>query len=125
MHFYPPPAFYRYIQRHFHLLFWPVLAAAFLVAFIELKDRSYLQNEEAPKGIGSLELGRTGAIDKAIVASWKKDTLDRTRFDECRDSPLIINRLRKARADIYLDYLFILLYTALAIIIIAALQARV
>ena len=125
MQFYPPPAFYRFVQRHFHLLFWPVLAAAFLAAFIELKDRTYLQNEEAPKGIGSLEFGRTRAIDMAIVNSWKKDTLDRTTFDECRDTPPTINRLRKARADIYLDYLFILLYTALAVIIIAALQIRV
>ena len=124
MHFYPPPAFYRFVQRYFHLLFWPVLAAALLVAFIELKDRTYLQNEKAPKGIGSLELGPSQAVDKAIVASWKMDTLDLTTFDECRGSAPTINRLRKARTDIYLDYGFILLYTALAIIIIAALQAR-
>jgi len=111
-------------MSHFKILFWPVFAATFIVAFLQLKDQTYLTNDRAPKGIVSLELGATRAEDIAIVRSWKQDTLDRSTADPCRTT-LAINRLHRARTDVRTDFLFILLYTALGIIIIIALQSRI
>ena len=105
-------------MRYFHILFWPLLVAAFIVAFIQLKDKTYLQNDTAPQGIVSLELGGSYQRDTAIIQSWKTDTLDRTSVTLCQPTPQPINRLRKARFDVQLDYLFIFLYTLLGIIIV-------
>ena len=116
---------YHFIQKKFKMLFWPVFAATFIVAFLQLKDQTYLKNEAAPKGIVSLELGRTRAADRAIIRSWEQDTLDRSTSDPCSAAPAVINRLHKARTDVWVDFLFILLYTALGIIIVAALQSRI
>jgi len=121
----PMQRFYHFINRNFPILFWPVLAAAFFVAFIQLKDKVILTNDVAHHGIVSLELSRTSARDSAIIYSWKKDTLDHHAPEICRDVPRPIHRLEIARFDVLLDYLFILLYTALGIIIIATLQTRI
>jgi hypothetical protein len=102
-----------------------VLVAAFFVAFIQLKDKTYLQNDTATNGILSLELGSSFRRDTAIIQSWKSDTLDRSSVSLCQPMPQPINRLKKARFDVYIDYLFILLYTLLGIIIITALQSRI
>jgi hypothetical protein len=118
-------SFYYFIHRHFSVLFWPVLAVTFIVAFLQLKDQTYLENDLAPKGIVSLELGRNSTVDSAIVQSWKQDTLDRTASDPCRFTPPSINRLHRARTDVRMDFLFILLYTALGVILIAGLQTRI
>src|ERR1700754_393013 len=112
-------------MRYFHILIWPVLVGAFIVAFIQLKDKTYLQNDTAPQGIVSLELGDSYQRDTAIIQSWKTDTLDRTSVTMCQPTPQPINRLHKARFDVKLDYLFILLYTLLGIIIVLALQNRI
>src|SRR5260221_4358720 len=112
-------------MRYFHFLFWPVLVATFIVAFIQLKDKTYLQNDTAPHGIVSLELGSGFQRDTSIIQSWKSDTLDRTSVTLCQPTPQPINRLKKARFDVCIDYLFILLYTLLGIVIITALQARI
>jgi hypothetical protein len=102
------------------------LAGTFLLAFIQLKDQPYLQNDKAPQGIVSLELGHTRAIDSAIINSWKKDTVDNITIYECRESEdqATINRLHVASRDIDIDNIFILFYTALGLVIIATLQAR-
>lgn len=121
----PVQRIYQYISRYFTPLFWTVFVAAFFVAFIQIKDKTYLTNATAPHGIVSLELGWTGAKDSAIIQSWKADTSDPLATNECQTSPLPINRLQIARFDTYLDYLFIFLYTALAIIIIASLQTNI
>src|SRR5882757_3881171 len=115
---------YYFIHRHFAILFWPVFTAAFIIAFLQIKDQTYLQNDLAPKGIVSLELGPTRTVDSAIVQSWKKDTIDRSASDPCLATSPTINRLQKARTDVHVDFLFILLYTALGVLIIAALQTR-
>ena len=112
-------------MRYFHFLFWPVLVATFIVAFIQIKDKTYLQNDTAPQGIVSLELGGDFQRDTSIIQSWKSDTLDRTSVTLCQPTPQPINRLRKARFDVCIDYLFILLYTGLGLIIIIALQTRI
>lgn len=117
--------FYYYIFRHFSVLFWPILAVTFIVAFLQLKDQTYLQNDLAPKGIVSLELGHTPAVDSAIVMSWRQDTVNRLATDPCQERSPVINRLHRARTDVYADFLFILLYTALGVIIITALQTRI
>ncbi|MBN9381106.1 MAG: hypothetical protein J0H74_10085 [Chitinophagaceae bacterium] len=117
--------FYYYIYHHFSVLFWPVLAATFIVAFLQLKDQTYLRNDLAPKGIVSLELGHTRAVDSAIIASWKQDTVNRLAADPCREKPPVINRLHRAHTDVYMDFIFILLYTTLGVIIITALQTRI
>ncbi|HVU55959.1 MAG TPA: hypothetical protein VHD83_12935 [Puia sp.] len=116
---------YHFVEHNFKMLFWPVFAATFIVAFLQLKDQTYLRNDLAPKGIISLELGSTRSIDSAIVRSWERDTLDRSAIDPCSAASPTINRLHKARTDVRIDFLFILLYTALGIIIVAALQSRI
>jgi len=116
---------YHFIQSNFKILFWPVFAATFIVAFLQLKDQTYLKNDKAPQGIVSLELGPTHASDSTIIQSWKQDTLDPAAADPCNAASSTINRLHKARADVQMDFLFILLYTALGIIIVAALQSRI
>lgn len=116
---------YHFIQSNFKILFWPVFAATFIVAFLQLKDQTWLTNKKAPKGIVSLELGPTRADDIAIIQSWEQDTLDRSTADPCSVTPSTINILHKARTDVRMDFLFILLYTALGIIIVAALQSRI
>jgi hypothetical protein len=120
----PPGRLYQYVQRHLKLLFWPVFAATFIVAFLQLKDQSYLTNEKAPKGIVSLELGSTRASDAGIIQSWKKDSLDHSTTDPCSATSSMINRVHKARTNVRMDFLFILLYTILGIIIVVALQSR-
>ncbi|MHA4806533.1 hypothetical protein ACX0G9_00430 [Flavitalea flava] len=117
--------FYHFIYRHFYLFFWPVFAAAFIVAFIQLRDKAYLTNESAPNGIVSMELGWTSARDTVIIQSWQADTHDPFEVDPFHTGISPVNRLRIARDDIYLDYLFILLYTFLAIIIITSLQTKI
>src|SRR6201991_2766084 len=112
-------------MRYFHILFWPLLVGAFIVGFIQLKDKTYLQNGPAPQGILSLELGGSYQRDTAIIQSWKTDTLDRTSVTMCQPTPQPINSLHKARFDVKLDYLFILLYAILSIIIVLALQNRI
>lgn len=112
-------------MRYFHFLFWPVLVATFIVAFIQLKDQTYLQNVTAPKGIVSLELGKNLERDTSIIQSWKSDTLDRTSVTLCQPTPKPINRIAKARADVQLDFALIVLYTLLGCIIITALQSRI
>src|SRR4051812_33426084 len=94
---------YEFVYRNFTALFWPVFAVTFIVAFLQLKDQSYLQNDLAPRGIISLELGRTRTIDSAIVQSWRQDTVNRAAVDVCQSVPLTINRLRRARTDVYAD----------------------
>jgi len=116
---------YDVVYRNFTALFWPVFAVTFIVAFLQLKDQTYLQNDLAPRGIISLELGRSRTIDSAIVQSWRQDSINRAATDPCQSAPLTINRTRRARTDVYADFLFILLYTTLGIIIIAGLQARI
>jgi len=112
-------------MRNFHFLFWPLLVAALIVVFIKLKDRSYLQNDTAPAGIISLELGATYTADTAVIQSWKSDTLDRTSITLCQPRPLPIQRLHKARFDVYVDFVFILFYTLLGLVIITTLQSRI
>jgi len=115
---------YHFIQSNFKILFWPVFVATFIVAFLQLKDQTYLTNTRAPKGIVSLELGPTRADDTDIIRSWKQDTLDRSAIDPCSAAPSTINRLHRARTNVQMDFLFILLYTTLGIIIVAILQSR-
>lgn len=117
--------FYPFIYRHFYLFFWPVFAATFIVAFIQLRDKAYLTNETAPNGIVSMELGWTSAKDSAIIQSWKADIHDPFAMDPFHTGISPVNRLIIARNDIYLDYLFILLYTFLGIIIITSLQTKI
>ncbi|MBS1660440.1 MAG: hypothetical protein JST68_05250 [Bacteroidetes bacterium] len=112
-------------MRYFHFLFWPVLVATFVVGFLQLKDQTYLQNDTAPHGIISLELGKDSARNNAIIQSWKSDTTDRSAVTLCQQNAPTINRLKKARTDVYVDYLFIVLYTLLGVIIITALQTHV
>ncbi len=116
---------YDFVYRNFTALFWPVFAVTFIVAFLQIKDQSYLQNDLAPRGIISLELGHSRTIDSAIVQSWRKDTVNRAAVDPCQRTPLTINRLRRARADVFADFLFIFLYTTLIIIVITGLQTRI
>ncbi|MBN8850567.1 MAG: hypothetical protein BGO55_31350 [Sphingobacteriales bacterium 50-39] len=125
MSLFPISRLYHFVRQNFKLLFWPVFTATFIVAFLQLKDQTYLKNDKAPKGIVSLELGPTRAADGAIVRSWEQDTLDRSTANPCSAASSAINRLHKARTDVRMDFLFILLYTALGIIIIAALQSRI
>ncbi|HTI09923.1 MAG TPA: hypothetical protein VL832_15255 [Puia sp.] len=124
MKFTPPPRFYHFINDRFPVLFWSVFITVLVVASIQVKDRLLLQNVRAPQGIGSLQMGGAFAKDSAIVASWKQDTLDHDNGNVCQQKPLRIDRLKIARSDVYRDYLFILLYTALACIVIATLQTR-
>jgi hypothetical protein len=112
-------------MRYFHFLFWPVLVATFIVAFIQLKDKTYLQNLTAPQGIVSLELGGNYRRDTSIIHSWATDTLDRASVTLCQPIPQPIHRLKKARFDVRINYLFILLYTLLGIIMVTALQIRI
>ncbi|MBS1605223.1 MAG: hypothetical protein JST42_21345 [Bacteroidetes bacterium] len=112
-------------MRNFHFLFWPLLVAALIVVFIKLKDRSYLQNDTAPAGIISLELASTYTADTAIIQSWKSDTLDRTSITLCQPRPQPIQRLHKARFDVCVDFVFILFYSGLGLVIITALQSRI
>ena len=116
---------YSFVHRNFTVLFWPVLAATFIVAFLQLKDQTYLQNDLAPKGIVSLELGHSRTADSAIVQSWKQDTVNRAATDPCQEKPPVINRLRRARTNVWMDLVFILLYTSLGVIIITTLQTRI
>ena len=116
---------YDFIHRNFTVLFWPVLAIAFIIAFLQMKDETYLQNDLAPKGIISLELGRTHTADSAIVRSWQRDSVNLMATDPCQEKPPVINRLHRARTSVYIDFLFILLYTALGVIIVATLQTRI
>jgi hypothetical protein len=120
----PTGRLYHFVQTHSKLLFWPVFAATCIVAFFQLHDQTWLKNGKAPLGIVSLELGPTHACDIAIIQSWKKDTLDHSTADPCSPATAAINRLHKARTDVNVDFLFILLYTSLGIISIAALQSR-
>ncbi|WP_431210849.1 hypothetical protein ACQ86N_33570 [Puia sp. P3] len=112
-------------MRNFHLLFWPLLVAALIVLFIKLKDKSYLQNDTTPNGIISLELGSTYTADTAIVQSSKSDTLDRTTITLCQPHPRPIQRLHKARFDVFVDFGFIFIYTLLGFVIITTLQSRI
>jgi hypothetical protein len=121
----PVRRFYYFIERNFHLIFWPVLVAALIVGNMQLKDKTYLQNDAAPQGIVSLELGKSLQQDRDIIASWKSDTLDRSTFTACRQDSVAVNRLAIAKKDVHLDYLFILLYTTLAVLIIVTLQAQI
>src|ERR1700709_1270370 len=116
---------YRSIESHFHPLFWPVLAAVFVVVFLQLKDQTYLQNDIAPNGLPSLEMAGTYDRDSAIIRPWKRDTLDVSSVTLCQRTPRRINRLQKARFDLHLDYVLILLYILLGGIVLAALQTRV
>jgi hypothetical protein len=112
-------------MRNFHLLFWPLLVAALIVVFIKLKDKSYLRNDTTPAGIISLELGNTYTADTAIIQSWKSDTLDRTTITLCQPRPRPIQRLHKARFDVFVDFGFIFIYTLLGLVIITTLQSRI
>ena len=112
-------------MRYFHFLFWPVLVATLIVFSLKLKDKTYLQNDTATRGIISLELGESYPKDTAIIQSWASDTLDRSSVTLCQPTPQPINRLKKARFDVYIDYGFILLYTVLGLIIVTALQTRI
>jgi hypothetical protein len=109
----------------FHFLFWPLLLATLVVAFIQLKDKTYLESDTAPRGIVSLELGWSQTRDTSIIRSWKTDTLDLSSVTLCQQQPLPMNLLKKARFDVCLDYLFILLYTLLGVLVVTALQKRV
>src|SRR5262245_39361016 len=112
-------------MRNPHLLFWPLLVATLIVVFIKLKDKSYLLNDTAPAGIVSLELGATYTTDTAIIQSWKSDTLDRTSVTLCQPKPRPIERLHKARFDVFIDFGFIVLYTLLGLTIVTTLQSRI
>ena len=124
MKFAPGPRFYHFINDRFSLFFWPVFVIAVLVAAIQVQDRGYLINTTTPNGIPGLELGKTKAADSAIIQSWRRDSLNLQAGHPCL-APTPVNRLKRARFDVRLDYFFIGLYTALAIIIIAALQTRI
>lgn len=121
----PTPRSYRFVSHRFTSLFWPVFIATLIAAALQLKDQPYLQSPEAQYGIVSLELGNTFAKDSAIIMSWKLDTLIHDKTNNCWQKSARIDRLAIARANVYLDYPFILLYTTLAIIIIIALQMTI
>jgi hypothetical protein len=116
---------YSFAGRNFHRCFWPLLVAVCVIGFVRLQDRVYLQNDAAPHGILSLELGRSYQTDTAIIQSWKKDVSDPVAADLCETHLASVDRLRIARSDVRLDYLFIVVYTLLGLVIIAALQMRI
>ena len=120
-----PTRFCHFIARNFHRLFWPILAATCVVACITSYQQLYLRSDAAPDGIVSLELGRSFSKDTTIVQSWKKDVSDPVIANLCEPNAPPVNRLRIAQSDVALDYLFIIFYTALGIVIIAGLQTRV
>src|SRR5882757_5552883 len=113
-----PTRLCHFIDRNFHRLFWPLLAATCVVALIGSYHQVYLRNDAAPNGIVSLELGRSYEKDTAIVQSWKKDLSDPIVANLCEPNAPPVDRLRIAQSDVTLDYLFLLLYTALGIVII-------
>src|SRR5581483_9952440 len=94
--------------------------AMLLLLLLKWKEQTVLSNGVAPYGIVSLEMGSYGQ-DTAIVNSWKEPVMGTTPQDFCALQPAAINPLRIARKDVMLDYLFILLYTALLVIVLRSL----
>jgi len=115
--------FYGFVTRRFHRLFWPVLAGTLVMLLSQLKDQAALATDAAPKGILSLATGNY-RTDTAIVASWQSDVpvLPADNFCEVKTVPQ--KRLEVAKSDVQWDYLFILFYTALFVVVLATLQAE-
>jgi hypothetical protein len=122
-----PPAsqhrLYSFLQRYFHILFWPLLTLTFCVMLLELKDQTVLRTDAAPYGIVSLELGHSFAKDTGIVQSWKDSVPDMAPQDLCALQQRAVIPYNTAKPNVVLDYLFIVLYTTLLVIVLGALQA--
>ena len=115
--------FYGFVARNFQRFFWPVLAGTLVVMLLQLQDQTVLRTDAAPSGIVSLEVGNY-AKDTTIIASWK-DTIPYIPADNfCEVSKVLPTRLQVAKSDVWWDYVFILFYTALLVIILATLQAE-
>jgi len=91
--------------------------------FAQLKDQAALTTDAAPKGILSLAAGNY-RTDTAIIASWQSDVpvLPADNFCEVKTVPR--KRLEVATSNVQWDYLFILFYTALFVVVLATLQAE-
>ena len=102
------------------ILFWPVLACTVGVILLQLKDQSVLRTDAAPYGIVSLEIG-SYAKDNAIIASWKPLVPDIPADDFCEVKMQRQTRLQVAHSDVLWDYVLIVAYTALFVIVLATL----
>ena len=109
------------IQRRFHRLFWPVLAATLFLLLLKWKDQTVLTNNAAPYGIVSFELG-SYSQDTAIINSWRVAVEGTTPQDFCALQPAAIIPLRVARAYVWGDYTFILLFMVLLIQVLSLLR---
>lgn len=115
--------FYKFVARHFHRLFWPVLAGTLLLMFLQLDDQRALTTGAAPMGIVSLETGNYRA-DSAIIVSWKGVLPVKPADNFCEVKEVKRTRLQVAHANVWGDFLFILFYTALFVVVLSTLQAE-
>jgi hypothetical protein len=115
--------FYGFVARNFHRLFWPALAGTLIVLLLQLKDQSSLRTDAAPMGIVSLETG-SYRTDTAIVASWKSVLPDMPADDFCEVKTAQPTRLEIAHGGVLWDFVFIVFYMALFVVVLSTLQAE-
>jgi len=120
---YSTPGLYRFVQRRFHALFWPLLTATACVLLLLWKDQPWLCNPTAPYGLFSLETGRQYSQDTAILASWKDPVPNTAPQDFCALRPAPIIPLQVAKSAVVLNYFFILFYTTLFAILVIFFEA--
>jgi len=124
------PVFNR-INKKFTLLFWITLIAVAIVAAIMHSDKKNLVSKASPKGIISFEMAGNDSVAKNIVDTWKNDSFYITRLDYTCDCDSDVYRYRESRhlktlgykislakKDITVDFLFIIFYVLLTIVII-------
>ncbi len=118
----PPSS--RSAPRFFHPLFWPILALAVLIGLIEWNDQQVLSTDAAPYGMLSLALDGHADKDTAIVRQWHDTIPDTSPKDFCAAHPDPVIPIQVAKPAILLDLGFIVLYSALLVLLLGYLQSN-
>jgi hypothetical protein len=113
-----------WVIKRYKLIFWLLFIAAFVSGYYQVLQNKKLKNETASRGIISLELGKSFEIDTAIIFSWTRYIEPDTSSVNQNDCEIVepVNRLKLAAKNISVDFLFIVCYTCLLIVIIFRLQ---
>jgi hypothetical protein len=113
----------RHTPRFFHPLFWPVLALTVLIGLIEWKDQQVLSTDAAPYGMLSLALGGHNDQDTAIIRQWHDSIPDTAPKDFCAAHPAPVIPIQVAGPAVLLDFVFIVSYSAVLILLLGFLGA--
>lgn len=112
-----------YIKRHPFRTILIIALCASVPAGLMHNDEKYLINNNAPKGVISLELALKAADRNRIIQSWDT-TITYIQAGECSiDKVKTLNILNVAKRNVWIDFVFILFYGLLGCTIILVLNA--